>query len=221
MTEYMTLRQLKAMLPTTEGYEKIPTARLIRSSGDPVEVYESSAQDDYQIAVYPCGFAIGRSGRRTVGVRVDECHSYRYDVDNSERTAFWNGGDDLQHYFPEDYFLDQPWPLRLMMSVDDQLQKNEDDRERGWLSKHPEIPDDKNWMNGGHYSFEDSLIHRMEMEEVLKLMTEKQRRVFVLYYRHGYTMEEIGKMIGISRDSVKDRLMGALKKAKKYYSNNQ
>ena len=215
--DYITLRELKSMLPTTEFYEHIPSAKFISSSGASIAVYEST---DYQIAVYPCGFAIGRSGRRTVGVRVDECGDYRYLVENGEKTAFQYVGDDLQHYFSEDFFLDQPWPLRLMMAVDDQLQKNEDDREDKWLSRHPEIPDDKEWMNGGHYSFEDALIHRMEMKEVLELMTEKQRRVLVLY-RRGYTQQEIGRMLGISRDSVKDRLMGAMKKAKKYYSNNQ
>ena len=220
MGEYITLRELKSMLPSTEAYERIPTAKFIRSSGAPVAVYESTvSQDDYQIAVYPCGFAIGRSGRRTVGVRVDECGDYRYLVDNGEKTAFQYSGDDLQHYFPEDFFLDQPWPLRLMMAVDDQLQKNEDDRERGWLSKHPEIPDDKNWMNGGHYSFEDVLIHRMEMEEVLDQMTEKQRRVFVLYGR-GYTQQEIGRMMGVSQVAISKHLRTALEKVKKYYSNN-
>nr|MBQ4456348.1 sigma-70 family RNA polymerase sigma factor [Clostridia bacterium] len=217
MGEYITLRELKNLLPTTEAYDRIPTAKFIRSSGAPLAVYESS---DYQIAVYPCGFAIGRSGRRTVGVRVDECRSYRYDVDNSERTAFWNGGDDLQHYFPEDFLLDQPWPLRLMMAVDDQLQKNEDDRERGWISKHSEIPDDKNWMNGGHGSLDDVVIRKMELREVLELMTEKQRRVFVLYGR-GYTQQEIGRMVGVPQQVVSKHLRAALEKAKKYYSNNQ
>ena len=215
--DYITLLELKSQLPSTGSYDRIPTAKFIRSSGAPIAVYESS---DYQIAVYPCGFAIGRSGRRTVGVRVDECGDYRYLVDNGEKTAFQYSGDDLQHYFPEDFFLDQPWPLRLMMAVDDQLQKNEDDRERGWISKHPEIPDDKNWMNGGHYSFEDALIHRMEMEEVLELMTEKQRRVFVLY-GSGYTQQEIGQMIGAAQQvAISKHLRTALEKAKKYYSNN-
>ena len=215
--DYITLLELKSQLPSTGSYDRIPAAKFIRSSGAPIAVYEST---DYQIAVYPCGFAIGRSGRRTVGVRVDECRDYRYLVDNGEKTAFQYGGDDLQHYFPEDFFLDQPWPLRLMMAVDDQLQKNEDDRERGWISKHPEIPDDKNWMNGGHYSFEDALIHRMEMEEVLELMTEKQRQAFVLYYKHGYTLEEIGRMMGVSQVAISKHLRTALEKVKKYYSNN-
>ena len=116
MGEYITLRELKSLLPSTEVYDRIPTAKYIRSSGAPLAVYEST---DYQITVYPCGFAIGRSGRRTVGVRVDECGDYRYAVDNGEKTAFQYGGDDLQHYFPEEFFLDQPWPLRLMMAVDD------------------------------------------------------------------------------------------------------
>ncbi|MBQ6322204.1 MAG: hypothetical protein IJI24_04955, partial [Lachnospiraceae bacterium] len=66
--DYITLLELKSQLPSTGSYDRIPAAKFIRSSGAPIAVYEST---DYQIAVYPCGFAIGRSGRRTVGVRVD------------------------------------------------------------------------------------------------------------------------------------------------------
>lgn len=214
MNDYITLRELKSMLPTTECYQRIPTAKHIRSSGNPVAVYQTG---DYKIAVYPCGLAIGKSGRRKTAVRVDKCGAYQYDVDNKENTAFWDGGDGAQHIFSEEFFLDQPWPLRLQMAVDDQLQKNEDDREQGLIRKHPEISDDKDWMNGGHYSFEDALIHRMEKEEMLELLTEKQRRVFVLYWR-GYTQQEIGEFLNISRESVKDRLFGAIKKLRKYYN---
>ena len=38
MGEYITLRELKSMLPSTEAYERIPTAKFIRSSGEPVAV---------------------------------------------------------------------------------------------------------------------------------------------------------------------------------------
>ena len=48
-------------------------------------------------------------------------------------------------------------------------------------------------------------------------MTEKQREAFVMYFRDGMTQEEIASNIGVSRDSVNDRLEGALKKAKKYF----
>lgn len=214
---YMTLRELKSLLPTTESYHRIPTAKIIRSSGEPLAVYESS---DYQIAVYPCGFAIGKSGRRTVAVRVDECGAYRYDVENGEKTAFQYGGDEAQHYFTEDFFLDQPWPLRLMIAVDDQLQRNEDGREGKWLGKHPEIPDDRKWMNGGHSSLDDVVIRQMELREMLESMTAKQRQVFILYGR-GYTAQEIGKMMGMSQEAVSRHFAAALRIVRKYYSNNQ
>jgi RNA polymerase sigma factor (sigma-70 family) len=49
----------------------------------------------------------------------------------------------------------------------------------------------------------------------VRCLTEKQKEVVVLYYRDGYTQQEIGNMLGISRDSVADRLESALKRIKK------
>ena len=56
----------------------------------------------------------------------------------------------------------------------------------------------------------------MEKEEMLERLTDKQREAYVLYYDEGYTMEEIGGMLGVSQVSVRERLRGAVKKAHKF-----
>lgn len=52
---------------------------------------------------------------------------------------------------------------------------------------------------------------------MLESLTEKQREVFLLYYYDGLKQREIAERLGISRDSVNDRLEGALKKVKKLF----
>ena len=47
---------------------------------------------------------------------------------------------------------------------------------------------------------------------MLEKLTEKQREAFDLYYVQGYTMQEIADRLHIGKDSVKDRLYGAMKK---------
>ena len=210
---YMTLRELKEQIETTEGLPK-PTPRQLRDDGIVVDVYTA---DDYRITVYKSGFAVAQSGRHTTVVRVDECEAYTYDFDNS----WLNGEEDAPpHQFDAGYFLDLQWPIRLILTADDQLEENQDSHERKWISKHPEIADDKNWMLGGYSSFEDALLHRMEMEEMLRMLTEKQREVYLLYYKYGYTQQEIGKKMGISQESVSKHLLSTLKKVKKFYQNN-
>ncbi len=206
----MTLRELKDQIETAAGLPK-PTPRQLREDGQVVDVY---ASDDYRITVYKNGFALAQSGRHTTVVRVDECGAYSYDFDNT-----WPDGeeDDTPHQFDADYFLDLQWPVRLILTADDQLEANKNCRERKWISKHPEIADDRSWMMGGYSSFEDAILNRMETEEMLKTMTDKQRQVYQLYYKYGYTQEEIGQKLRISRNAVKDRLDGALKKMRKFY----
>ncbi len=207
---YMTLQELKDQTEMTAGLPK-PTPRQLREDGQVVDVYMA---DDYRITVYKNGFAVAQSGRRTTVVRVDECGAYTYDFDNTGL----NGEEDaLPHQLDTDYFLNLEWPIRLMLMADDQLEENSDSRERKWISKHPEIADDKNWMQGGYSSFEDALLNQMEKEEMLKTMTDKQREAYLLYFKYGYTQEEIGQKFKISKESVKERLDGALKKMRKFY----
>ena len=207
--QYMTLRELRERVGSTKGIRRISMAQ-IAVSGKPLEIYES---DDYQILVYPIGFALAKSGRRMTAVRIDECGDYTYDCD----LDFPKPGEENvnPNFLSVEYFLDQPWPIRIMMEADDQFQKNEDSREGKWICKHAEIADDKNWMLGGYYSFEDALIARMEKEEMLKSLTEKQRKVFHLYYEKGYTQEETADKLKIGRTTVKHHIEAILTNLRK------
>ena len=48
-------------------------------------------------------------------------------------------------------------------------------------------------------------------------MTEKQRQAFILYYKHGYSQREIADMLRISKQSVYERLEGAVSNAKRKF----
>ena len=217
MKEYTTLRDLMSRVSTTEGFKKVPTAKYVRENSEVVDVYESRDPTDYRITVYKSGFAVAQSGKYAVVIRVDECGAYDFGLDDS-----WLNGDEdaIPHQFKTDYFLDKQWPVRLLMKAEDQHEKNQNKREEGLIGRHPEIPDDKNWMLGGYYSFEDALIRQMMTKELLDTMTWKQREVYLLHYKHGYTVEEIGNGLGISKKSVFHHLERALSAARKFYLSN-
>lgn len=213
----MTLRELMSLVSTTEGFKKVPTPKYVRENSEVVDVYESNDPTDYRITVYKSGFAVAQSGRYPVVIRVDECGAYDYGLDDS----WLNDAEDATpHKFNTDYFLDLQWPIRLLMKAEDQHEKNQNKREGGLIGRHPEIPDDKNWMLGGYYSFEDALIRQMMTKELLGTMTLKQREVYLLHYKYGYTVEEIGNGLGISKKSVFHHLERALSAARKFYLNN-
>ena len=75
-----------------------------------------------------------------------------------------------------------------------------------------------NWYDG-HIGEnpQDAIERRETREEMLAAMTDKQRTVFIMYYRDGMTHEEIADVIGVSRPAVTFRLGKALEVARKFF----
>ncbi len=64
----------------------------------------------------------------------------------------------------------------------------------------------------------DAVIRRENRNQMLAAMTDKQREVFVLYYKFGMSQREISEYLGINQKAVSDRLKFAAKKAKIFFS---
>ena len=58
---------------------------------------------------------------------------------------------------------------------------------------------------------------RLEIEEILKFLSEKQRKVIIFKYFHDYSDAEIGEFLGISRQSVFRLKNRALKTIRQFY----
>ena len=75
-----------------------------------------------------------------------------------------------------------------------------------------------NWYDGRMGENPQDAVERRETrEEMLAEMTEKQREVFIMYYRDCMTQDDISAVIGIAQQNVYKRLRGALNVAKKYF----
>lgn len=62
----------------------------------------------------------------------------------------------------------------------------------------------------------DALIRQERNREMLSVMTDKQREVFLLYYKEGYTQQQIADMLGLTKQSVSERLSTATHRVKKF-----
>lgn len=120
-------------------------------------------------------------------------------------------------------FLDTAWPVRVMMTAENQLERNNNGAAWSKICLHPDVAADVKEYNRSVHgeSIEEIAIAKMAQEEMLERLTDKQREAYALYYDEGDTMEEIGGMLGISKDAVKDRLHGAVSKVRKYMAENQ
>lgn len=218
LNDKLTLRELLMMISSTAGVS-IPTAKALRTSGDPIAVY---AVLNFSISVYPSGFALAVSYKSATVVRVDECNDYTYDtlhetLANCKKST-------IPSHIGFEVFLDAAWSVRVTMTAEDRLEANNDLAARRAVSEHPAVAASvqqyNRWLHGS--SVEEVVLKKMEKEEMLERMTDKQREAYILYYDEGwYTMEEIGGMLGVTRDAVKDRLHGAVQKARKYMAENQ
>lgn len=61
------------------------------------------------------------------------------------------------------------------------------------------------------------LIREERNREMLDALTDKQREVFILYYKEGYTQQQIADMLGITKQSVGERLSTAVSRVKKFF----
>ena len=221
------LGEVIAMLNLGEKPSKIPTPRsLYDTAGEPVA-------DMRDCTLFRNGFVIyqNRSGRTVVW--LPDCTRFTYNF-NKLRDAEKNTLRET-YTLPEEYLEKQPWVIAVTLIGDHRVESNVMNRSGSRVgttdfdSSDLDDCDDEEteavanlhqkkfrWMD--EMIGEDPLtivIRRESKREMLAVMTEKQRQAFLLYFRYGYTEKQIATILGISRDSVNDRLSGALKKIKK------
>ena len=213
----LTLRELLTMISSTAGVS-IPTAKALRVSDTPIAVY---AVPNFTISVYLSGFALAVSYKRTTVVRVDECTDYSYDtlheaLANCKKSA-------TPSHIGFEVFLDTAWPVRVTMAAEDQLERNNNGAAWSKICLHPDVAADVKDYNRSAYgqSIEDMAFVKMEKEEMLERLTDKQKEVYVLYYDEGYTQAEIAEVMGVSQKAVGQHIMLANKKIRKYMAENQ
>ena len=206
------LRELLRMLPEKqEG--STPNRKCLRENHTPIAVYVSQNQN-YVMKVYENGFVLVEAFKRWTVVRLSDCnsgYSYSSNVPAVEKVS----GGATPFSIDREMLLEQPWSIRVALTAEDQLERNNEAIFAKLICKHPDIAEDKDYTLGGYYTFEDDLLFKMHIQEALMKLTEKQLEVLQRYYFAGYTQEEIARMLGISAVAVKDRLKGALNRLRK------
>ena len=223
-----TLKTLIDTLGPVKKAEKTPTTRKLREeAGDPIITTDA-------ILIYSCGYAVyeNESGRTVMW--VPGCTSFTYyfgQLKESER-KYQNQKDTL----PEGMMEEMPWEMALTLIGDHRIEANSMNRagsragrqyfecgDDGDKDDDPEEAVERSYRK--EYAWrEDRMgedpetiyIRKETREEALASMTDRQREAFVLYYDQGYKQREIADLLGISRDSVMDRIENAIKVVKRF-----
>jgi len=106
---------------------------------------------------------------------------------------------------------------------------NDDEHVKAWLLRCA-INECKNHLRSHWYRFSvpldaaddmtgpDSTGHDDKMLEIMKKLSKNNRIALYMYYYEGYTIEEIGHILGVSSDTVSSRLHRGRQQLKKLLS---
>lgn len=228
ITDKTTLGELLAMLDVGEK-PPVPTPReLFETLGAPIA-------DMNDCILFSNGFAIYQNCTGRTVVWLPYCTSFTYyfnKLRDAEKDTL-----SVNYELPEGFLETQPWVIAVTLIGDHRIERNSMNRTGSRKDTVDLASKDKgdkdgemeeiiadpfrrafNWYDGHMGENPQDAIERRETrEEMLAAMTDKQREVFIMYYRDGMTMEQIGKVFGITKPAVYVRLNNALEIARKFF----
>lgn len=199
----LTLQELKKITDMPGDGEKLPTAKQLRITG--LVVAQKQLGQEAEISAYRNGCALYQVGKRSTVFFFHPCRDYLYISDGSAVCL------------PEQFFEHERWYLRLVLEGEDRLNRNNEERERSWNISYSAISEDWGAMGDWLESAAERLERQETVEEMLQLLTEKQKTVICGYYLQGKTQAQLARELGVSRPAVKDSLVHAVGKIRKRY----
>lgn len=224
-----TLADLLAYIGEVKKAEKTPTPKKLAESGSTVIAEETGC------LAYSCGYAVYDNGSGRTVMWLPDCVSFTYYFD--EATDAEKGIIPDKDTLPDGLLEMLPWVMAITLIGEHRIEANSMNR-TGSRSGTKDYDSDDNGDKDGDAeaalektyekayvwredrigeSPETIFIRKETRREMLESMTDKQREGFTLYYYDGLKQREIAERLGISRDSVNDRLECALKKVKKLF----
>lgn len=237
ITENTTLGELLKLLNLGERPHEIPTPKKLReNAGKPVAFYPMSGSvpvKNVECTVYSNGFAVYDNGSGRTVIWLPDCTSFTYIF--AKPKASEEGMLPYKEEIPDEMLESLSWFTAVTLIGDHRVENNLMNRksERNnsinydaydYDDKHYADDDVKDpyrgafFWNDGRFGENplDALIREERNREMLAAMTDKQREVFLLYYKDGYTQQQIADMLGLTKQSVSERLSTATHRVKKF-----
>ena len=238
ITENTTLGELLKLLNLGEKPHEIPTPKKLReNAGKPIAFYPMSGSmpvENVKCTVYSNGFAVYDNGSGRTVLWLPDCTSFTYIF--AKPKASEEGMMPYKEEIPDEMLESLSWFMAVTLIGDHRVENNlmnrrgsrkgakdyDTDDYGDKCGAVEEVVEDKYrgmffWDDGrfGENPL-DALIREERNKEMLAAMTDKQREVFLLYYKDGYTQQQIADMLGIARTTVIHHLEGTVKKIKKF-----
>jgi len=234
ITENTTLGELLKLLDLGEKPHEIPTPKKLReNAGKPIAFYPMSGSvpvQNVECTVYSNGFAVYDNGSGRTVLWLPDCTSFTYIF--AKPKASEEGMLPYKDQIPDEMLESLSWFTAVTLIGDHRVENNLMNRKSGrsmLVNYNSYDYDDKHYAddekdpyrsvyfwNDGRFGENplDALIRQERNREMLAAMTDKQREVFLLYYKDGYTQQQIADMLGCVVSMVNKHLSASLKKIK-------
>ena len=169
----------------------MPTVRELRLSGKLIA--EKEVGECAGIAAYRNGYAVYHAGRNATVFRIHACSGYCCDSGSSP------------YDIGSGTFDGEAWYLRLVLEGEDRLFRNlasrEQDRSVSYSAESEEWGELYSMYPGAESAL-DGIIRAETVENLLSLLTERQRRAAVLFYLEQKTKRQVAEELGITAPAV-------------------
>ena len=238
ITENTTLGELLKLLNPGEKPHEIPTPKKLReNAGKPIAFYpvpESASVENVECTVYSNGFAVYDNGSGRTVIWLPDCTSFTYVFTRPKASE--DGKLPYKKHIPDEMLESLSWFMAVMLIGDHRVENNLMNRKSSRKGAKDYDTDDYGdkcgeaeeaveeeyrdefFWNEGRFGENplDALIRKERDAAMLAAMTDKQREVFLLYYKEGYTQQQIADMLGCVVSMVNKHLKASLKRIKKF-----
>ena len=176
--------------------------------------------EDGLCEVFANGYAVYDNGNRKTVVWVPDCGSttYYFGPLKDKEKEYLKQKEEVG----EDVMGELPWYTPVLIAGEDSIERNlihpktaSNSNDKSW-EEEADIKAAKKWAGGYHFDNpEDILIQKEERLEALRVLNDKQRKVFDRYCFDGIKQSEIAEEMGVTRQSVNETIQWAKKKIKK------
>ena len=180
-----------------------PSPKSLRENDIPVLI-----SGDGMAVVYKSGYVYYHAVSREVVLNIRECWKFTYEAGK------WICPKDVK----KEDILAMDWYTVISLKGEEQAALNlenlkndhkyrENIQETAMIERIPDT-----------YDLEESLINKLYVQELLRLLTEREKRILILCQDKGYTQEEVAQMFSISQQAVSSALKRAKKQIQRFYT---
>lgn len=200
----ITLRELKAMLPSTKG-KRLPGYLQLRQTGEPVV---SSKAHGCCMEVYENGFAVYQN----------ESHSTVLRMEHVGLAEFYSEAKDKFSRIPVD---DAEWSVAVMINGEDRIEKMyQANVGPNMVSTSDAVEDEDGETCDMEFDagvdVEAGVIGNNTVSDMFACLTDKQKEAVRLCFIEGRTQREVMEILGLSKGALQERLESAKNKLKNF-----